>query len=82
MLGVLAPQLLAVWFAIFVPVLMYFHWFWLARALVLPVLDLSAHFDTYYPCHPGIGNLPYSWHCFYMLVKRWSLESQEDARYY
>ena len=23
---------------------------------------------------PGTGNLPYSWHCFYMLVKRWSLE--------
>ena len=27
---------------------------------------------TYSPCHPGFGNLPYSWHCFCMLVKRWS----------
>ena len=27
------------------------------------------------PCHTGIGNLPYSWRCCYMLVKLWSLES-------
>ena len=45
-------------------------------------LNLSTHFRTYYPCHPGIGNLPFSWHCFNRLVTRWFSESQEDARYY
>ena len=28
------------------------------------------------------GNSTQIWHCFYMLVKRWSLESQENTRYY
>ena len=39
-------------------------------------------FKNFFPCHAGIGNLPYSWKCFFMLVKRWPLESQEDACYY
>ena len=59
---------------------MYFHS--VARPLVLAVLDLSTHFRSYSPCHPGIGNLPHSWHYFYVQVMRWSLESHEDARYY
>ena len=28
-------------------------------------------------CHPETGKLPYSWHCFYALVTRWS-----DAGYF
>ena len=51
-----------------------FHWFQPARALVLAALDLIPHFRIFL-MSPGIGNLPYSLHCFYVLVERWFLES-------
>ena len=44
-------------------------------------------FRCYFVCHSGNrgslwNNVTFSWYRFYMLVKRWSLESQEDARCY
>ena len=45
---------------------------------VLAILDTLP--ISYYI--PGARNLPYSWHCFYVLVKQWSFESQEDAHDY
>ena len=52
------PQPVAVWFATFVPVYMYFHWFYVARALVLVVLDLIPHLRTYSPCHLDLEIYP------------------------
>ena len=53
-------------------------------SVLLAVLSSSSPSFCYvrrFPCHHRNGNLHFSWHCFYMQVKRWSLESQKDVRY-